>query len=76
MNIFNFRLFKGFSTYALIVFNLIHDQLYLEKGDLTVEEVLLHRKELETSYNYYISFGIRYSFGSMFTNIVNPRFGY
>jgi len=76
VNIFTFRLFKGFSTNALFVVNLIHDQLYLEKGGLTVEEVLLHRKELETSYNYYISFGFSYSFGSMFQNIVNPRFGY
>ena len=76
VNIFNFRLFKGFSTNALFVVNLIHNQLYLEKGSLTLEEVLLHRKELETSYNYYISFGFSYSFGSMFQNIVNPRFGY
>lgn len=51
VNIFSFRLFKGFSTNALIVVNLIHDQLYLEKGSLTVEEVLLSRKQLETRYN-------------------------
>jgi hypothetical protein len=76
VNIFSFRLFKGFSTHALFVVNLIHDQLYLEKGDRSVEEVLLRRKELETSYNYYISFGFSYSFGSMYQNIVNPRFGY
>ena len=48
VNIFDFRLFKGFSINALFVVNLIHDQLYLEKGNLTLEEVLLHRKELET----------------------------
>ena len=76
VNIFNFRLFKGFSIDTLIVVDLIHDQLYLEKGALTVEEVLLSRKQLETSYNYYISIGFSYSFGSIFQNIVNPRFGY
>ena len=76
VNIFNFRLFKGFSVNTLIVANLIHDQLYLGKGNLTIEEVLLHRKEIKSSYNYYISLGFNYSFGSMFQNIVNPRFGY
>ncbi|MFH1940992.1 MAG: hypothetical protein ABIL68_02715 [bacterium] len=75
VNIFTFRLFKGFSANALFVVELIHNQLYLEKGGLTVEEVLLERKQLETSYDYYISFGFSYSFGSMFQNIVNPRFG-
>jgi hypothetical protein len=76
VNIFNFRLFKGFSIDTLIVVDLIHNQLYLEKGSLTVEEVLLSRKQLETSYDYYISIGFSYSFGSIFQNIVNPRFGY
>lgn len=76
VSIFNFRLFKGFSTNALIVFNSIHDQLYLEKGALSIEEVLLRRKQLETRYSYFISIGFRYSFGSIFQNIVNPRFGY
>ncbi len=76
VNIFDFRLFKGFSINTLIVVNSIRDQLYLEKGSLTVEEVLLHRKQLETRYSYFISIGFSYSFGSMFQNIVNPRFGY
>lgn len=76
VNIFNFRLFEGFSINALTVVNFIHNQLYLEKGDLTIEEVLLHRKQFETRYSYYISFGFSYSFGSKFQNIVNPRFGY
>jgi hypothetical protein len=76
VNIFNFRLFEGFSINAFTVVNLIHNQLYLEKGGLTIEEVLLHRKQFETRYSYYISFGFSYSFGSKFQNIVNPRFGY
>ena len=76
VTIFNFRLFKGFSINTLLVANLIHDQLYLGKGDLTVAEVLLQRKQIETSYSYYFSIGINYSFGSMYQNIVNPRFGY
>jgi hypothetical protein len=76
VNMFNFRVFEGFSINALAVVNFMHNQLYLEKGDLTIEEVLLHRKQFETRYSYYISFGFSYSFGSKFQNIVNPRFGY
>jgi len=76
VNIFDFRLFKGFSINALTVVNLIHNQIYLKKEDLTVEEVLLKRTQLETRYSYFISFGFSYSFGSKYQNIVNPRFGY
>jgi hypothetical protein len=76
VNIFDFRLFKGFSINALTVVNLIHNQIYLKKGDLTVEEVLLKRTQLETRYSYFISVGFSYSFGSKYQNIVNPRFGY
>jgi len=45
------------------------------KGGATTEEILLHRKELETQYQYYISFGLSYTFGSIYNNVVNPRFG-
>lgn len=76
VNIFDFRLFKGFSINALTVVNLIHNQIYLKKGELTVEEVLLKRTQLETRYSYFISIGFSYSFGSKYQNIVNPRFGY
>lgn len=76
VNIFDFRLFKGFSINALTVVNIIHNQIYLKKGDLTVEEVLLKRTQLETRYSYFISIGFSYSFGSKYQNIVNPRFGY
>ncbi|HEX2457685.1 MAG TPA: hypothetical protein VHI99_28565 [Vicinamibacterales bacterium] len=35
---------------------------------------LNRQRELATSYQYDISFGISYSFGSIYNNIVNPRF--
>jgi len=53
----------------------IRDQLSLRKGDASEDEVLLRRRELETSYDYHVSFGISYTFGSIYNNIVNPRFG-
>jgi hypothetical protein len=54
---------------------LIHDQLGLVKGGATTEEVLLRRKELATQFQYFTSFGLTYTFGSIYNNVVNPRFG-
>jgi hypothetical protein len=34
----------------------------------------VQRRQLATSYSYYISFGVSYSFGSIHNNIVNSRF--
>ena len=53
----------------------IRDQLYLPAGSASTAEILLRQRQLETSYNYFVSFGFSYQFGSIFNNIVNPRFG-
>ncbi len=52
----------------------IRDQLSLKKGEASIEEVLLRRTQLATGYSYYAQIGINYSFGSIFSNVVNPRF--
>lgn len=69
------KLFKGFSINLWGYFSMLHDQLGIRKRDADIEEVLLHRRELETNYTYHGSIGFTYRFGSMFNNIVNPRFG-
>jgi hypothetical protein len=74
-NIVNLRLFKGLSFFAFGGGSRIHDQLSLTKGEASLEEVLLRRIELETSYDYFFSIGLSFTFGSIFTNVVNPRFG-
>jgi len=74
-SIINLRLFKGFSFFAFGGGSRIRDQLSLPKGEATFEEVLLRRQQLETSYNYFFSVGFRFTFGSIYTNVVNPRFG-
>jgi len=51
----------------------IHDQISLRKGDASIEDILLNRKELSTTYSYGTSIGITYRFGSIYNNIVNPR---
>ena len=74
-NMISLNLVKGLNAYLFGGASLIHDQLSLPKGGTTWEEVILQRKLLATSYNYFLAVGFSYSFGSIFTNVVNPRFG-
>ena len=68
------RLFAGLSLSFSGGYSIIRDQLSLRKGDATEEDVYLRLKEMETNYRYWLSFGISYTFGSIYSNIVNPRF--
>lgn len=68
------RLFKGFSFNVFGNYSLVRDQIALARGGLTQEEVLLRQRELATDYRFFISGGISYRFGSIFNNVVNPRF--
>jgi len=69
------RLYKGLSFNLYGSVSRIHDQLSLPKGGASLEDILLMRKQLATSYEYYFSIGLSYTFGSIFSNVVNPRFG-
>lgn len=71
----NVKLFKGFSLDFFGEYEKVRDQLALAAGDLTPEEVLLQQRQRATGYSYWGGFGVRYSFGSIFNNVVNPRFG-
>lgn len=73
-NSVNARLFKGFSLNLFGSLSLVRDQLYLSKGGATDEEILLQRRQLSTSYRYFAGVGVSYTFGSIFNNVVNPRF--
>jgi hypothetical protein len=67
--------FKGFSFYTYVNYSKINDQIALRKGAATPEEILLRLEQQATNYSYSMNFGFSYSFGSIFTSIVNPRFG-
>jgi hypothetical protein len=69
------NLFKGLSLDIFGSFSVIRDQLSLPRGGATLDEILLRRKELETHYSYFGSIGLSYTFGSIYSNVVNPRFG-
>ena len=69
----NLRLLRGLSLDVRGNYERVRDQIYIRKGNATEEEVLLRRRALETGYRYGTSVGLRYTFGSTFNNIVNPR---
>lgn len=71
----SWKIFKGLSFELWGNVSRIHNQLSISAGDVSTEDLLLRRKELETQYSYYTSIGLSYSFGSIYNNIVNPRFG-
>ena len=67
------RLFRGLSLNTKGKLSLVHDQLYLKAGTASDDEILLRRQRLATSYRYEFSVGFNYQFGSIFNNVVNPR---
>jgi hypothetical protein len=69
------QLFRGLSVGFNASYSRINDQISLPKTQATEEEILLGRKMLPTSFNYGLSVGVSYTFGSIYTNVVNPRFG-
>jgi hypothetical protein len=70
-----FRITKGLSITLGGSASLIHDQLSLVKKNIPVDQILLRRQQLATQYEYFTSFGLSYTFGSIYNNVVNPRFG-
>jgi len=69
------RLARGLSVAAEMNASRIRDQLSIPARGATDEEVLLRLRRLESGYEYSLSFNLTYTFGSIFSAIVNPRFG-
>ena len=69
------RIYKGLSLNIEGSYSAIHDQVALPRGEVTLEEILLRRRELASGYRYSAEIGLSYRFGSVFSNVVNPRFG-
>lgn len=67
------RLFRGFGVNFNGNFARIHDQLFLPKGSLTPEQILIRQQQIATSFRYFFNFGVSYSFGSIYNSVVNPR---
>lgn len=69
------RIVRGLSFNMFANYSRIRDQLSLPLSEASDEEILLHSRRLPTGYDYYINFGLNYRFGSIFNNVINPRFG-
>lgn len=69
------RIVKGLSFHIIGSAARIRNQLSLVKKELSEADILLELQELATGYNFEGSVGITYTFGSIYNNIVNPRFG-
>ena len=69
------RLSRGLSLTISANATSTRDQIYLGRSTATVEEILVRQRQLATNYVYAATVGISYSFGSLFNNVVNPRFG-
>ena len=67
------RLIKGVSLNLFGQVERIHDQLHLAAGNLTPEEILLRQRQISTAYQYFTQIGLSYSFGSIYSSVVNPR---
>ncbi len=68
------RLFRGLSLDLFGSVALVRDQLFLPAGGASEEDILLRRRALATDFEIFGSVGLSYTFGSRFTNVVNPRF--
>ncbi len=66
---------KGLSFNIGGEYQRIRDQLSLPLAGATPEEILLELKRLATGYNLSFQVGFSYRFGSIYSNVVNPRFG-
>lgn len=72
---FNIRIMRGLSVSLSGRYRVINDQLSLEGAvDPNDPENIISGGQRPTSYDYSISFGLSYTFGSIYNNIVNPRF--
>lgn len=69
------RLARGLSVEFEIGGSRVRDQISLPRRGATSEEVLLRLRELQSSFEFEFSVGLSYSFGSIYSSLVNPRFG-
>lgn len=69
-----FRIFRGLSLDVFGRYSLINDQIALPGEGVTDEEALLRLRDRATGFEYRVGFGLNYTFGSIYNNIVNPRF--
>lgn len=69
------RIARGLSVAGEVNASRLRDQLSLPLRGATEEEVLLRLRRLQSGYEHGFNLSLTYTFGSIFSSIVNPRFG-
>ena len=67
------RIVRGFSVNFRFNVEKIQDQIYLPKGDISLDDILLNNVQLPSSFQIGANMGLRIQFGSIYNNIVNRR---
>jgi len=70
----NIRIVNGLSFNVYAEYDRIRNQIFLPAGGASSTSILLQIQQLATGFSYSGGVGFTYSFGSIFNNIVNPRF--
>ena len=70
----NVRITGGLSFNIFVFGNILRDQIYLPKGQASIQDILTRQRQLATNFSIQSFFGINYRFGSTLNNFVNPRF--
>ncbi len=68
------RIFKGLSVNSWMSYSIQRDQVNIRLNDASQDELLLQQQELLTNYDMSAYIGVSYRFGSIYNNVVNPRF--
>jgi hypothetical protein len=69
----NFRITAGLNLSFYGQYSYIRDQLSISGKDLTDQERLLRLRQLQSGSSFFTALGLSYTFGSVFSNVVNPR---
>jgi len=69
-----YRIFRGFSVNLDADYDIVRDQIFLSRDELSDEDILLGRVTLPTDSEWSFRVGLGYNFGSIFNNAVNTRF--
>ena len=69
------RLFRGLSMRVNGYYEFVRDQINLRAARAEDGQILTGDQELPTGFQYFASVGLSYSFGSIYNQVVNARFG-
>jgi hypothetical protein len=68
------RIVRGLNLFFEVGYSMLRDQINIRKGAATAVEVVTRQRQLASGYSYFGSIGLNFTFGSVFSNVVNPRF--